>query len=258
MIKAMTFNIRYGSANDGENHWEKRKSLVIDRIQAFSPDLIGLQECRDDAQAKFIRRNLPEYHFYGVRREGGHETALEMASVLVRKNSFKISRKGCFWLSETPNVPGNKSWDSVFPRIVTWIEAVQRISGRTIVYANTHFDYMPLAIEESARLLADWAEQIARQYPLIVTGDFNTNKDSTAYQRLVGGMLEDVFRQAHPEASHEGTFHNYGQLNNEATIDWILASKHFKVISAEVDRYHEEGLYPSDHYPLTGELDWKE
>ncbi len=28
-IKAMTFNIRYGTADDGENSWEFRKDLVF-------------------------------------------------------------------------------------------------------------------------------------------------------------------------------------------------------------------------------------
>ncbi len=42
MIKLMSFNIRYGLAEDGENRWERRKSLVVDRIKAFDPDLLGL------------------------------------------------------------------------------------------------------------------------------------------------------------------------------------------------------------------------
>jgi mRNA deadenylase 3'-5' endonuclease subunit Ccr4 len=59
----MTFNIRYGLADDGENRWENRKSLVIERIRAFDPDLLGLQECRDDFQAEFIKSHLGVFHF---------------------------------------------------------------------------------------------------------------------------------------------------------------------------------------------------
>ena len=35
----MTFNIRYGTANDGENHWGKRKEFLVDVIRnpAFDP-----------------------------------------------------------------------------------------------------------------------------------------------------------------------------------------------------------------------------
>ena len=101
-IKVMTFNIRNGLANDGENHWDKRKGLAIARISTFEPGLLGLQECRDDAQAEYVRHSLPAYHFHGTRREGGGDTALEMAPVLYRKSIFHVEAQGHFWLSETP------------------------------------------------------------------------------------------------------------------------------------------------------------
>ena len=43
-LKVMSFNIRLGVANDGANHWDKRKELVLKTIQNFGPDLLGLQE----------------------------------------------------------------------------------------------------------------------------------------------------------------------------------------------------------------------
>lgn len=62
MIRVMSFNIRHGLADDGENRWEKRKSFTLARMRAFDPDLIGIQECRDDEQAEFLKNGLPEYH----------------------------------------------------------------------------------------------------------------------------------------------------------------------------------------------------
>ncbi|MCI0477813.1 MAG: endonuclease/exonuclease/phosphatase family protein, partial [Anaerolineales bacterium] len=59
----MSFNIRCGTANDGENRWARRKELAIRRIQTFNPDLLGLQECRDDEQAEFVKNNLRDYDF---------------------------------------------------------------------------------------------------------------------------------------------------------------------------------------------------
>src|SRR3954453_4505367 len=43
-IRVMTFNIRFGTANDGVNHWDKRKEFLIETIKAFDPDLLGTQE----------------------------------------------------------------------------------------------------------------------------------------------------------------------------------------------------------------------
>lgn len=95
MLTLMTFNIRYGTADDGANHWDNRKHLVLERIRACDPDLLGLQECRDDSQAEFIRENLPDYEFYGVPRGGGSVTALEMAPILFKRSAtVRVSARG--------------------------------------------------------------------------------------------------------------------------------------------------------------------
>ena len=256
MLKLMTFNIRYGIADDKENHWDNRKALVIDRIKTFDPDLIGMQECRDDLQAKFIKRNLANYGFHGVRREGGGDTTLEMAPILFKESVFQLIRRGHFWLSDTPQVVGSKSWGSTFPRTATWVELLHLASSRSFIFLNTHFDYEPSAIDESAKLLKTWSDQIIEAHPLIVTGDFNANKNSSAYQLLANDIsLFDVYKQAHPSNKNDGTFHGYG--NDVTAIDWILATDHFEVNNAEIDRFHVGNLYPSDHYPVTATMQWK-
>ncbi len=255
----MTFNIRYGLADDGINHWNNRKSLVIDRIRSFNPDLIGMQECRDDFQADFIKNDLKEYEFYGVWRAGGSDTSLEMAPVLFKKSAFQLIQKGCFWLSETPQIPGSKSWGSAFPRTATWVQLIHRESEMEFVFLNTHIDYEPSAVNKSARLLQEWIKKAAKKHPIIVTGDFNADKNSTAYHRLtaIAGLL-DAYRQIYPNTDDEGTYHGFGQLEIFKPIDWILISDQFEVVSAEADRYHEDDIYPSDHYPVTASLDWSD
>jgi hypothetical protein len=49
------YSLDYGSAADGDNHWQVRKNLVIERIRAFGHNLLGFQECRDDEQTEFMR-----------------------------------------------------------------------------------------------------------------------------------------------------------------------------------------------------------
>ena len=259
MIKIMSFNIRYGIADDGDNHWDKRKSLVISRIHAFQPDLLGIKECRDDSQADFVKASLPDYHFYGLRREGSGDTALEMAPILFRKTAFQIIDQGCFWLSETPQIAGSKSWDSTFARTATWLKLLQHETGRTLTFVNTHFDYQPVAIDESAKLLKNWLNQSDKDMPVILTGDFNADKESTAYRLLTGqGMLFDAYRQARPNGEDEATFHSFGKSDEMTSIDWVLISRHFKVTEAKVDRTHVGELYPSDHYPVAVTVNWKE
>lgn len=257
LIRVMSFNIRYGLADDGENHWRHRKSLALARVRAFDPDLLGLQECRDDEQAEFIRDHLPDYRFLGIHREGPGETALEMAPLLFRESAFQLQSTGHFWLSETPEIAGSKSWGSAYPRTVTWARLLHIPSQRTLVYANTHLDYEPAAIAGGARLLHQWLGPLVTSIPAIVTGDFNADKGSDAYRLLTkGSKLIDTHRLAHPTPRDEPTYHGYGRPEEMAPLDWILVSHHFRVQDARIDRYQEGSLYPSDHYPITALLDW--
>jgi mRNA deadenylase 3'-5' endonuclease subunit Ccr4 len=64
----MSFNIRYGTAKDGEDRWEKRQDLLVDTIRAYTPDLLGMQEVLA-AQADFLREKLPGYGFCGTGRD---------------------------------------------------------------------------------------------------------------------------------------------------------------------------------------------
>jgi endonuclease/exonuclease/phosphatase family metal-dependent hydrolase len=130
---------------------------------------------------------------------------------------------------------------------------------RSLTFANTHFDYEPSAIEKSARMLKEWIEEGIEHHPLLVTGDFNADKNSSAYRQLTSGnpQLLDVFRTGHAVKENEGTFHGYGMETTPQPIDWMLVSDHFSVLSARIDRYHTGNLFPSDHYPITATLDWK-
>ncbi|MEQ9410650.1 MAG: hypothetical protein RIK87_23135 [Fuerstiella sp.] len=40
-VRVMSFNIRFGTAADGENHWNKRQQFVVDTILAYAPHTAG-------------------------------------------------------------------------------------------------------------------------------------------------------------------------------------------------------------------------
>ncbi|MCC7361524.1 MAG: endonuclease/exonuclease/phosphatase family protein [Anaerolineales bacterium] len=259
MLKVMTFNIRYGTAEDGLNHWQRRRGAAMARIRAADPDLLGLQECRADEQAEYVKSALPDYSFWGLPRGGDDATGLEMAPTLWRTSAFEALRRGMFWLSETPDVPASISWNSTFARVVTWVELRHRASNRALMFACTHFDTTATAIAGAAHVLREWVEAQG-DAPLIVVGDFNAGQNSAAFAQLAaGGRLAEAFRLAHPGSAGPGaTFHGYGQAGGHEAIDWILISPHLAVTTAAVDRHQVEGLYPSDHYPVTASLRWAE
>lgn len=258
-LKVMTFNIRYATAPDGANAWDKRKDLVRDTIRQFAPDLLGTQEVLA-VQADFLAAQLPELQLVGVGRDDG-KRAGEFSAVLFRRERFEMTDSGTFWLSETPEKPGSKSWDSSLPRVATWVRLRDRANGlREVCYLNTHWDHRGnRARVESARIIRRWIAEHAADAVTIVTGDLNVTDEHEGYRTLVANdselRLHDIYRQAHPQvAAEEATFHNFLGGRRGRRIDFIFASPECQAVEAAIDYTNRDGRYPSDHYPVTAVL----
>lgn len=253
-LRVMSFNIRLDTRADGENQWSNRREQVVETIQAFQPDLLGLQEVVAH-QGDYLIESLPEYEHLGVGRDDGKRRG-EFSSLMYKKDRFERLDHGHFWLSTTPEVPGSKSWDTSITRMVTWAKLRDRHSGQTLVYLNTHWDHRGAQARlESAKLMRDWIAQHAADLPVIITGDFNTTEDIEPYQVLTAAGLRDSYRVVHPERSkEEATFNGFRGNVAGSRIDWILHSAHFQPQAADIVRTNRDGRYPSDHYPVTAVL----
>ncbi|HAV64022.1 MAG TPA: hypothetical protein DCY13_16855 [Verrucomicrobiales bacterium] len=264
LLKVMSFNIRYGAANDGTNSWPERKDLVLETIRAFDPDLLGLQEVLG-FQADFLKEKLKDFGFHGVGREDGKEKG-EYVPLMYRKSRFTLEDAGHFWLSETPDVAGSKSWDSSLPRMLSWVALRDRKNDRVIVFANVHFDHRgPQARLESAKLMRTrWEEFQHDNMPLIITGDFNTDEDKAPYAALVnaegfsGTKLVDSYRVTHPQRSpNEESFGAWTGVREGSRIDWILHSPDLVTRQSVINYTQDNGRYPSDHYPVEAVLRYR-
>ena len=67
-LNVMTFNIRYGTAKDGDNHWAARREMLFDLLRERDADLVGLQEALA-FQIDEILAALPGYAALGVGRD---------------------------------------------------------------------------------------------------------------------------------------------------------------------------------------------
>lgn len=255
-IKVMSYNIRYGSANDGENHWEKRKEFLVETIRKFNPDLLGTQETLA-FQRDYLAKNLSGYDYLGVGRDNGAEKG-EMMALFYRKERFEKLDGGHFWLSETPDKIGSKSWDSSLPRMVTWVKLKDRKNpeAKPILFFNTHFDHRgPKARLESAKLIRRKLRELGEGCRLLLTGDFNADAESEPYQALFGGddaPVIDAFRKKNPQKSeNEGTFTGFkaGPIKG-ARIDWVGCSHDWEIVDCQIDQTSKDGRTPSDHLPI--------
>jgi len=261
-LRVMSFNIRYANNSDGLNAWPLRRELLLQTIRAYDPDLLGMQEVVH-LQGEYLQENLPAYKFVGVGRDDGRQRG-EYSPVMFRASRFELLDSGTFWLSEHPETVGSKSWDASLPRIATWCKLRDHLAGDAELFIlNTHFDHIGVtARHESAKLIAKWLGQHAIGLPVIVTGDFNCDDRSDPYRSLLGTAeppaLVDSFREIHVERSErEASFHGFRGTEAGTRIDWILHGPQFKATAAAIDRSSRSGRYPSDHFPVTAELQYR-
>jgi endonuclease/exonuclease/phosphatase family metal-dependent hydrolase len=264
----MSFNIRYGTADDGENSWRFRKELVSSLIADHDPDLIGLQEALR-FQIDEIRQASPVYGEVGVGRNDG-KTAGEYCSILYRKGRFDLKSEGTFWYSDTPDVPGSIGWGNSITRICTWARLFDRITEREFYLFNTHLDHRSqLSRERSVLYLSKRIHSREHPEPVILTGDLNAGEDNPAIRYLLGKdplikinpggepnpvPLIDSFRIARPGAEEVGTFNSFRGISDGEKIDFVFTTDSFEIIDADIVRTHFEGHYPSDHFPVIARL----
>jgi endonuclease/exonuclease/phosphatase family metal-dependent hydrolase len=253
-LGVMSFNIRYGTANDGDNRWPLRRDFLMDVVRQDNADVIGLQEALH-AQIVEMTTALPAYGVIGVGRDDG-KTRGEYAAILYRRDRFHVAESGTFWFSDTPSVVASTSWGNTITRICTWARLIDRQGGAFWVF-NVHLDHQSQpSRERSTALLAERIRARANPgEPVIVTGDFNVGEDNPALPVLVGGaspLLVDTFRRLHPAAAEVGTFTGFDAAKTTGDkIDYVLVTPGVEVLKAAIVRTAKGGRLPSDHFPVT-------
>jgi endonuclease/exonuclease/phosphatase family metal-dependent hydrolase len=248
----MTFNIRYGTAEDGPNHWENRKNKVFDLIAEEDCDFVGIQEALAFQVAE-LQDALPQYAYVGRTREADNRG--EASPIFYKRELWNCLEHGVFWLSETPEDEGSVGWDARLPRIATWAKFLHRKSGLEVFVYNTHYSHVSdNARIESSKLLASDIEKRADDRPVLLTGDFNAIQSSEAITTLTARMT-DTYRQINRTAPGETAFgwrpHIVGTGKR---IDYIFCSQHFAVHDAYVIDRAMDGGYPSDHNPVVAQV----
>lgn len=248
-IRVLSYNIRYGTADDGENSWPARRELALRVIANERPDVIGIQEALR-FQLDEIAAAFPRLAETGVGRDDGDDAG-EYSAILFDRERFELLDGDTFWLSDTPEV-ASATWGNQIPRIVTWARLKDRRTERTLYVYNTHWDHESQPSREgSAALLA--RRIAARAHPtdrVLITGDFNAGERNPARAILREAGFTDTYRVLHRDAADVGTFHGFEGGRDGEKIDAVLASPGWRTWSAWIVTLNENGRYPSDHYPV--------
>lgn len=266
-VRLLCFNIRYGTARDGANHWRQRQDLVTRLIRDQRSDVIGLQEALR-SQIDHITETVKGYGEIGVGRDDGR-TRGEYCAILYRQARLAVAESGTFWLSDRPEKVGSITWNNACTRICTWARLIDKASGLAFYVFNLHLDHVSQPSRVKSAVLV--AERIARRThpdPFVVMGDFNVGEDNPAMRYLKGQAqptgvnpietpLVDTFRVLHAQATEVGTFNGFKGRRTGNKIDYILAPANAQVIESAIIQTAYNGRYPSDHFPVSATLRWE-
>lgn len=253
-VKVMTFNLRYGTASDGENSWPNRRNIVFHVIKDHTCDFVSVQEAMD-FQLKELKNSLTDYQYIGRTREVHGKG--EASAVFYRHDRWENLDNRTFWLSETPDEEGSKSWGEELPRIVTWGKFRNRQSQKQLDVYNTHYSNISdEARTKSSALLAKYIRENSKNTPVVLTGDFNATENSRAIL-ILKDFLIDSYRMLDKTSLGE-TFFGWAPhtAGNGIRIDYIFAKPEMKIRYSRVIDYNQNGKYPSDHCPVVSEFEF--
>ncbi len=255
-FKLMTFNIRNDNSRDGKDAWTNRVDVVVNLLS--KQDLFGLQEVTA-GQLKTLVARLPEFDFYGLGRNDGRSRG-EHAPLAIRKTRFTALERGTFWLSNDPKQIGVAGWDASLPRTCTWMLVKDRVTGKKLWVANTHFDHRgSTARLESARLIKRVVSDQPVAIPVVVMGDFNCLQQSPPYMALVGdqSLTDARLLSKQKVAGPDSTWNGFRAIASDRIIDHIFVRGTVSIEQlSTLDPKTAAGRYASDHLPVQVVMSW--
>ena len=243
-MRIVSLNIRNGDAEDGDNSWPVRQSSLTSFLEGLDADIYCLQEVMN-YQLERILEALAGHEFVGVGRLDGQSEG-EFAPILYLKSRFQMILTESFWLSESPTIPGSKSWGTACERLCTI--AVLRADGHELLVANTHLDHISqLARERGIDLILKAMSRY--DSPIrVLAGDFNAEPGNSIQQPIRAAGLCDSL-----EGYEESTFHDFGRLNG-GRIDFIYSSG-THLTKSWIEPAAVDGRYASDHHAVVAEFE---
>jgi endonuclease/exonuclease/phosphatase family metal-dependent hydrolase len=249
-LSLVTCNIRFSNPADGPNSWEHRRDFLAEILRSHRPDIIATQEGRFD-QLKDLENLLKDYDIIDQHRSWIKERMYP--SIFLKKNKFEVRKSEDLWLSTTPHIAGSISFNSTFPRLMTWVSVQPKNYHKNILVVNTHLDHLKRETrEEQAKVLAREIGHIRTdENVLALLGDFNDSPGSSVQSIIknsVAGLIDAWTDLNHPE---EASHHSFkGSFPEGARIDWILIEGDARINECWMEKTSRADLFPSDHFPI--------
>lgn len=257
-IRILSQNIRYSDDPNG-NSVNQRAIRFRRLLEEYVPDIFGTQEFTNNwdiwlnrmFKAAAEEGTLPTYESVGCSRDGRTTKGGEFNKIFYRADRFELVESDTFWLSDTPDKVSHVE-GSLCDRICTWALLKDRNTGRTILVANTHLDHGTDDVRAiQAEILMAHLTRMVGDYPVCLTGDFNSGSYDEAYA-TVSASLQDAHKTAWTNGSTVShTYHGYSEWGSE--IDYIFHNDKATAVYYEIVSTSYEG-FVSDHYGVIADF----
>ncbi|MBQ8228480.1 MAG: endonuclease/exonuclease/phosphatase family protein [Clostridia bacterium] len=248
--RIVSFNVRY--KDDDYGSVEGRSKLICAALEQYAPDSFGVQEATQQWLDIFAE-NLADYACVSQLRDDTE--GAEANAVYYLKDKYTLLDSGTIWLSDTPDVFGSKYEDSGCARIATWATLKSNSTGKVYTHINTHLDFQYETVQAAQiKVLKAKIEELKAQgYPVVCTGDFNSQEDSAAYNDMIDFMNDTKYLAK--KSDKGATYKDYG-LNAFATkpIDFIFVSEGVEVDTYKIIDERIKMMYLSDHAGLCADV----
>jgi endonuclease/exonuclease/phosphatase family metal-dependent hydrolase len=164
----------------------ERSARMSALLNDYHADSFGVQECGQE-WAEILEASMgARYGRVGLDTEGA-EMGANANYVYYLKEKYQPIASGTFWLSPTPNEPSMYGGTVSSKRNCSWVVLENIETGFRYVHMNAHLDYADtnVTVVQVQMLRNQMLRFEAMGYPVFVTGDFNTEQGSVAYQRMV-------------------------------------------------------------------------
>ncbi len=256
-VRVATYNIRGDFARDAPaNMWKDRAPLVNSLVNFHDFDVFGVQEAAAH-QLSDMANGLPNYQLV---KDGSH-TGLDALSIFYKKDKYELLKRGSFWLAPDQNST-LKAWDAKYPRGCTWVSLKDKKTGKIFYYFNTHLDHVGVeARSKSTLLIAEKIKEFGgNTAAAAVGGDFNFNQFDENYPKIQATSgLTDSYTIARVTYTPNGTFNGFNITRNSVErIDHIFVTKNTEVLRYGILTDTFGGKFPSDHFPVVIDINFKQ
>lgn len=270
VLRITTLNLLHDQIRNSLPSWTARRVRAIATLRALASDLVCLQEV-SLRQLDDLRSDLPEYEVCAGRPGGPVRIAPwlrvltplargwwgdyvehgELCPILLRRGAVERIAERSEPLAPPPRVLVT----AATPHVVTSVRFRIVATGAEATIFNTHLGLLPWRKRDEAERLLTIMNHEPRRGPQFVAGDFNARPDSPLLNDLRAAGFHDLWQDARERHGSESSYDTLAWLFGRPRIDFVMARPAMAVARAGIMEYARGDVAPSDHHPVTVEVE---